>query len=507
LAFGGINSQDLFDAEMSKIISGIPRVLNNRDDIMVGGIDWEDHNKNLETLLQRLELHNITLRKEKCEFGRSEIEFHGHLFTKDGLKPSPNKVKAVQDCKPPKSKEELVSFVQMLAYLSRYISNFSRRCEPLRRITKSNQKFVWTQKQQTAFDDLKKASITAPVLIPFRPERDTRVICDGSPIGLGGGLFQKTEKGYQPVHYVSRTLTDVEKRYSQIEREALAAEFTTSRLRMYFLGVKHFELVTDYKPLLPMFNKPKAKLPPRIERMVMKMQNLDFTAVYTPGNTNMTDYLSRHALPERVETGHENHVKAVIEVHHAIMLETIKTATREDPVLQQVKEALITGRWNKMSPESAPYYELRAEIYMAEGLLLRHDRIIPPETLREKIIHTAHNQGHLGITKTKAMTRKKYWFPAMNQRIENIVRDCFSCQISTNTHHKEPAKMTELPERPWDIVEMDFCGPFPNGEYALVMTDQYSRYPEVEFVRSTSNRPVQKKLKKIFSTYGVPKRI
>jgi transposase InsO family protein len=276
---------------------------------------------------------------------------------------------------------------------------------------------------------------------------------------------------------------------------------------MYLLGAKHFELVTDHKPLLPMFNKPKAKLPPRIERMVMKMQNLDFTAVYTPGKTNMTDYLSRHPLPERVETGHENHVKAVIEVHHAIMLETIKTATREDPVLQQVKEALITGRWNKMSPELAPYYELRAEIYMAEGLLLRHDRIIPPETLREKIIRTAHNQGHLGITKTKAMIRNKYWFPAMNQRIENIVRDCFSCQISTNTHHTEPEKMTELPERPWDIVEMDFCGTFPNGEYALVMTDQYSRYPEVEFVRSTSNRPVQKKLKKIFSTYGVPKRV
>jgi hypothetical protein len=82
-----------------------------------------------------------------------------------------------------------------------------------------------------------------------------------------GGLFQKTEKGYQPVHYVSRTLTDVEKRYSQIERElALAAVFTTSRLRMYLLGAKHFELVTDHKPLPPMFNKPKAKLPPRIER-------------------------------------------------------------------------------------------------------------------------------------------------------------------------------------------------------------------------------------------------
>ena len=141
LAFGGVNSQDLFDTEMSKIISGIPRVLNDRDDIMIGGTDWDDHNANLAALLQRLELHNLTLRKEKCEFGTSTIEFHRHLFTSEGLKPSPNKVKAVRECSPPQSKEKLVSFLQMMAYLSIYISNFSSRCEPLRRLTKKEYKF------------------------------------------------------------------------------------------------------------------------------------------------------------------------------------------------------------------------------------------------------------------------------------------------------------------------------------------------------------------------------
>ena len=95
----------------------------------------------------------------------------------------------------------------------------------------------------------------------------------------------------------------------------------------------------------------------------------------------------------------------------------------------------------------------------------------------------------------------------MNQRIESIVSKCFSCQISTNTHHTEPAKMTNLPEKPWEIVEADFCGPFPNHEYALVVTDQYSRYPDVEFVRSTSIKPVRKKLKKIFATHGIPKKV
>ena len=96
LAFGGLNSQDLFDSEMAKIISGIPRVLNNRDDIMIGGLDWEDHNENLRTLLQR---------KEKCEFGKTTLNFHGHLFTADGLHPSPDKIKAVNSCQPPKTRE------------------------------------------------------------------------------------------------------------------------------------------------------------------------------------------------------------------------------------------------------------------------------------------------------------------------------------------------------------------------------------------------------------------
>ena len=140
---------------------------------------------------------------------------------------------------PPKTKEELVSFLQMLAYLSRYFSNFSSRCEPLKPLIRVKAKFSWTTERQAAFEDLKSAITSAPVLVPYYPERDTLVICDGSPTGLGGGLFQKTQHGYQPVHYVSRTLTDAQRRYSQIERETLAVEF----------------LATDHKPLLPLFKQ------------------------------------------------------------------------------------------------------------------------------------------------------------------------------------------------------------------------------------------------------------
>ena len=180
-------------------------------------LNWEDHNQNLTALLQRLQAHSLTLRREKCESGKSTIEFHGYLSTAEGLKPSPNKVKAVLDCEAPQSKEELVSFLQMMAYLLRYISNFSSRCEPLRRHTKQEQKFQWTTEQQRAFEDLKMAITTAPVLIPYKPGRDTLAIFNGSPTGLSGGLFQKTPHGYQPVHFVSRSLTNTEQRYSQIQ--------------------------------------------------------------------------------------------------------------------------------------------------------------------------------------------------------------------------------------------------------------------------------------------------
>lgn len=127
---------------------------------MISGRDRDEHNKSLAQLLQRLEDHNLTLRREKCEFGKASIDFHRHLSTQEGLKPSPTKIQSVQNCAPPASKEKLVSFLHMVAYLSRYISNFPSRCEPLRKLTKVNVKFKWLTEQEKVFKDL-KATITA----------------------------------------------------------------------------------------------------------------------------------------------------------------------------------------------------------------------------------------------------------------------------------------------------------------------------------------------------------
>ena len=124
----------------------------------------------------------------------------------------------------------------------------------------------------------------------------------------------------------------------------------------------------------------------------------------------MTDYISRHAIPDEQHYDNEHYIKAIVETDHAVVMATIQKATREDRGLQKLQTALHTGRWDTNDPDIAPYYDLRAEIYTSEDVVLRLDKIIPPESLRDKIITVSHKQGHLGMAKTKELLRRKYWF-------------------------------------------------------------------------------------------------
>ena len=159
--------------------------------------------------------------------------------------------------------------------------------------------------------------------------------------------------------------------------------------------------------------------------------------------------MSRHPLPETGTDRLEKHVITTVQSEHAVVLDKIKEETAKDRELTKLSAAIQTDKWIKTDPDLKPYFDRKAELYMADGLILRIDRIIPSESLRDKIIQIAHRHGHLGISKTKEMLHRKYWFPAMNYRIDTVMSTCFDCQIATNTQHTEPAKMTNLPEIPW----------------------------------------------------------
>lgn len=512
LVFGAKASQDVFDEAMVRIFGDIPRCLNQRDDIMIGGRNLEEHNRTLETVLQRAADFGITFNLEKAEFAKEDIEFYGYRFTKDGLKPSEDKVRAIKDAPRPESKTAVRSFLGMTGYLSKFIPRYASITEPLRVLTHTNTHFVWRKKEKEAFQILKDSISSQDTMTFFDPRRPIVVRTEASyNEGLAAGLFQRTEKGLQPVHFISRTLTETERNYSQTEKDALAIKWAKERFRMYLLGAPKFRIVTAHKPLLPIFNKATAKLTPRVEKWVMSMQDCDYELVYEPGKDEKDplDFLSRHPLPETEEDNTERVIKHIIEAKHAVVLDKIQAETEKDEILKQIQARIKKGDWEKFkkNPDISPYYSIRDELYTAEGLIFRGEQIVLPTSLKRKTIKIAHQMGHMGVTKTKRMLREKYWFPEMNKMTDQILNQCFPCQVSTKDHRTEPIKTTSIPKKPWDAIAIDFGGPYPDGHYNLVVTDKRTRYPEVERTPSTACKPTTERLKKMFATHGTPRTV
>ena len=258
LIFGAKSSQDLFDETIYRIFGDIPRCLNQRDDILLGGRNLEEHNKTLQSVLQRASDFGITFNPDKCLFGVSEIEFYGHQITKDGLKPSPEKVEAVKEANPPESKEAVRSFLGMTGYLSKFIPKYSTLTAPLRQLTHKDAKFKWDSEEKEAFEKLKASITSESIMAYFNPSRPIVVRVEASyHEGLSAGLFQKTASGLRPVHFISRTMTPTQKRYSQTEKDALAIHWAKNRFSMYLLGAPRFKIVTAHKPLPPTVQQSK----------------------------------------------------------------------------------------------------------------------------------------------------------------------------------------------------------------------------------------------------------
>ena len=335
LVFEAKSSQDMFDEAMYGIFGDIPRCLNQRDDILIGWRNAEEHDQALEIVLQRAADFGITFNLEKCQFGVNEIEFYGHRFTQEGLKPSPAKVRAVQESKAPESKNAVRSFLGMTSYLPKFIPRYSSLTAPLRALTHKDVKFQWGSKEEKAFRRVKESIISGSTMAYFNPDGPIIIRAEASyHVGLSAGLFQETGKGLQPVHFNSRTMTEVEKWYSQREKDTLAIHWAKNRFSIYLVGAQQFKIITAHKPLIPLFNKATIKLPPGIEKWVMGMQHVDFELTYQPGKNER----GGRDLVEKV-------IKYVVNTEHAVVLQSIQKETRKDTQLQNLSERILRGDW------------------------------------------------------------------------------------------------------------------------------------------------------------------
>ena len=194
------------------------------------------------------------------------------------------------------------------------------------------------------------------------------------------------------------------------------------------------------------------------------------------------EFMSRHTLLDTKEDTIEASVRSVVKTENAIIMEHIQKETKADEQLQKLMKRIQFGDWevHQRDPDITPFFQVRSELYTVEDVVFRLNQIVIPRNLQRKVVKSAHSLGHFGMSKTKRMLREKYWFPKMNNIVESIVGQCFECQVTTKQNRKEPVKMTVIPEKPWEVVSVDFGGPFPDGHYNLVAIDKRTRYAEVE---------------------------
>ena len=277
--------------KMDLIMERCPGVISIHDDIVVYSVSEEDHDANLVNLLNVAQIEGLVLNSKKLELKCPRVSFFGAEYSADGMHPCPKKIQGITEMTPPTDKQQLASFIGMVTYMGNFVPHLSHHTEPLCAMLKQEAVFTWDEMANTSFQkikDLIAKSATKPLRYYDR-RKPVTVQADASQRGLGACLLQDG----QPIAYASKSLTDIETRYANIERELLAIVFACQRFNTYVLG-RPFTVESDHKPLEMIHQKSLVSAPPRLQRMLLQLQQYDVTIRYRPGKEMLlADALSR----------------------------------------------------------------------------------------------------------------------------------------------------------------------------------------------------------------------
>ena len=240
-------------------------------------------------MLRRLSEANLRLLRSKCVFMQSQVTYMGHKITSEGLVPTADKVKAIQDAPRPSNLTEVKSFVGLVNYYCTFVPQLSTVLEPMYRLQRKAMPWHWGTKQESAFKKAKRLLQSPSLLVHYDLQLPLLLACDASPNGIGAVLSHRLPNGDErPIGYVSRTLTKAEKNYSQLEKEALALIFGVSKFhKIEYVHGRHFTLLSDHKPLQSLLNERKATpamASARIQRLALILSAYEYDIRYQAGS-------------------------------------------------------------------------------------------------------------------------------------------------------------------------------------------------------------------------------
>ncbi|XP_055523219.1 uncharacterized protein K02A2.6-like [Wyeomyia smithii] len=512
LPFGLCNAPDIFQEVLQrKILGGCKGTKNYLDDVLIHGKTQEEHDENLKAVLDRFQEHNVRINTNKCTFRSQSVKFLGFLLTSKGWQIEDEKLSTIRDFRQPETIPEVKIFLGLVTFVDKFVLHRATRTEKLRALANSSC-FYWTDEENVEFLAFKEEALDVIRTLGYFNILDrTELFVDASAIGLGAVLVQFNNNDVpRIIACASKALTKTEQRYPQTHREALAVVWGIERFAFY-LTSRTFTVRTDAEANQFIFggnNRIGKRAISRAEAWALRLQPFDFTIKRVPGNENVADVLSRLIKFSQVaepfeDDGEEGHMLFALDTGIMdISLGEIEACAEADDELVELRKALECDSW----PQELRKYEAQKKnLYHLGSLICKDDKIILPRSLRLKAMSSAHG-GHIGEVAMKRIMREFFWWPRMASDTEKFVKDCETCRMLSRKNPPLPLSSRELPEGPWEIIQIDFLSipGFGSGEF-LTIVDTYSRYLTVIEMKRTNAEATNAALCDVFKRWGCPR--
>nr|VZI39678.1 unnamed protein product [Spirometra erinaceieuropaei] len=468
------------------------------DDIIVFGRSTEEHNSNLREVLEALQEAGLTLNPTKCLFLRSEVQFLGHLISPGRISPLPDRIKHIRTWPTSTNQTELRSFLGLASYYRRFIRDFAQIAAPLHKLTEKGRPYTWSADCDTAFNTLRAALCSAPLLTLPNVDDDAPPFIldtDASGFAIGAVLSQVGKDGVEhPICFASNTLTKTQRNYCTFRRELLAI-ITFIRQFKHLLVGRRFILRTYHRALqwLRSIKDPKDQL----ARWQEFLQDFDVECQFRPGHKHgNADALSR--LPNTANLASEPHDAAVNAV---IFAEPTRyawsSAQSSDPDTAVIYYHLTQGlskpseqamRGTSQNARSLlnqwPHLVVLHDILFFRDPSSHHLRPVVPGCLVDTVLADLHSElGHCGQRRTELAARTRFWWPQLRTSVAHFCQSCTTCASFKTPHPTRRAPMQPMTTGfPGEREGLDIIGPLPISvrgyEYILVMVDYFTKWVE-----------------------------
>jgi len=491
MSFGLMNAPATFQALMNETFRGLLRryVLVFFDDILVYSQTWEEHLLHLERVLSILANEQLYANKKKCNFGRTKIEYLGHVISAQGVAVDPSKVDSVTSWPVPTNIRGVRGFLGLTGYYRKFVKGYRKIAQPLTELTKKDN-FRWTEEAHRAFDTLKICLTHTPVLALPRFDEEFRLECDASGSGIRAILVQNN----RPVAYFSKSLSGKNLMKSTYEKELMAVVLAVQHWRPYLLG-RHFVVQTGHKSLKQLLQQ--KVINGNQQDWLAKLLGYNFDIVYKSGKENRgADSLSRR--------DDDGEINILVYFPFWAYCQAIAAETQEDARLKKIVAEL------QEDPASHPSYSYSQNtLFYGNRLVVAETSGWIPQLLQE--FHASPQGGHSGFYKTYRRLAENLYWKGMKGTVQRFVRSCDVCQRQKYLT-SSPARLLQplpVPERIWDDLSLDFITGLPKSqgfETIMVVVGRLSKY--VHFVPLkhpfTARSVAELFVKEIVRLHGVP---